>query len=79
MRAFIIHLGIFVLVVGVLVAINLYRSPDHIWFTGCLPAGASVLPHMILRSCYSAPAGAKRSLPTRESGPFSFISSSMSR
>ena len=32
MRGFIIHLGIFVVVVGLLAAINLYRRPDHIWF-----------------------------------------------
>jgi len=32
MRAFVIHLGIFVLVVGLLAAINLYRNPDHLWF-----------------------------------------------
>jgi hypothetical protein len=29
---FVIHLGIFVVVVGLLAAINLYRRPDHIWF-----------------------------------------------
>jgi uncharacterized membrane protein HdeD (DUF308 family) len=32
MRAFVIHLGIFVLVVGLLAAINLYRNPDRLWF-----------------------------------------------
>src|SRR6476659_5065144 len=32
MRGFIIHLGIFVFVFGLLAAINLYRRPDHIWF-----------------------------------------------
>ncbi|MGA8436112.1 MAG: 2TM domain-containing protein [Methyloceanibacter sp.] len=46
MRAFIIHLGIFVLVVGVLVAINLYRSPDHIWFIWVLAGwGIGVAAH----------------------------------
>jgi predicted membrane channel-forming protein YqfA (hemolysin III family) len=32
MRAFVIHLAIFVLVVSGLAAINLLRRPDHIWF-----------------------------------------------
>jgi hypothetical protein len=32
MRGFIIHLCIFVVVVGLLAALNLYRRPDHIWF-----------------------------------------------
>ena len=32
MRGFLIHLGIFVVVVGLLAALNLYRRPDHIWF-----------------------------------------------
>jgi len=32
MRAFLIHLGIYVLVVGLLAALNLYRHPDHLWF-----------------------------------------------
>ena len=32
MRAFVIHLCIFVVVVGGLAALNLYRHPDHIWF-----------------------------------------------
>ena len=32
MRGFIIHHCIFVVVVGLLAAINLYRRPDHIWF-----------------------------------------------
>src|SRR5215510_4267962 len=32
MRGFVIHLGIFMVVVGLLAAINLYRRPDHIWF-----------------------------------------------
>ena len=46
MRAFIIHLGIFVLVIGVLVAINLYRSPDHIWFIWVLAGwGIGVAAH----------------------------------
>ncbi len=32
MRAFVIHLIIFVVVVGLLAALNLYRNPDKIWF-----------------------------------------------
>src|SRR4029077_15004158 len=45
-RAFIIHLGIFVLVVGVLVAINLYRSADHVWFIWVLAGwGIGVAAH----------------------------------
>jgi len=32
MRAFVIHLGLFVVVVSVLAALNLYRNPDHLWF-----------------------------------------------
>jgi hypothetical protein len=39
-RGFIIHLCIFVVVVGLLAAINLYR-PDHIWFNWVL-AGWSI-------------------------------------
>ena len=46
LRAFIIHLGIFVLVVGVLAAINLYRRPDHIWFIWVLAGwGIGVAAH----------------------------------
>jgi predicted membrane channel-forming protein YqfA (hemolysin III family) len=32
MRAFFIHLGVYVLVVGLLAALNLYRSPNNLWF-----------------------------------------------
>ena len=32
MRAFLIHLGVYVLVVGLLAALNLYRSPNNLWF-----------------------------------------------
>jgi 2TM domain-containing protein len=32
MRGFVIHLGIFVVVVGLLAALHLYRNPHHIWF-----------------------------------------------
>jgi glycerol-3-phosphate acyltransferase PlsY len=32
LRGFLIHLGIYVGVVGILAALNLYRRPDHLWF-----------------------------------------------
>ncbi len=32
LRAFLIHLGIFVAVVGALAALNLHRNPNHLWF-----------------------------------------------
>ena len=32
MRGFLIHFGIFVLVVGLLAALNLYRNPGNPWF-----------------------------------------------
>src|SRR5215471_13959045 len=32
MRAFVVHLGIFIVVVGGLAALNLYRNPSHPWF-----------------------------------------------
>jgi 2TM domain len=31
-RGFLIHLGVYVLVVGLLAALNLYRNPDNLWF-----------------------------------------------
>ena len=31
-RGFLIHLGIYVLVVGLLAALNLYRNPGNLWF-----------------------------------------------
>jgi len=31
-RGFLIHLGVYVLVVGLLAALNLYRNPGNIWF-----------------------------------------------
>jgi hypothetical protein len=46
MRGFVIHLFIFVLVVGLLAAINLYRRPDHIWFIWVLAGwGIGVAAH----------------------------------
>ena len=32
MRAFLIHLGVYVAVVGLLAALNLYRNPSNLWF-----------------------------------------------
>ena len=32
MRGFLIHLGVYVVVVGLLAALNLYRSPSNLWF-----------------------------------------------
>ena len=31
-RGFLIHLGAYVLVVGLLAALNLYRNPGNLWF-----------------------------------------------
>ena len=31
-RGFLIHLGVYVLVVGLLAALNLYRNPGNLWF-----------------------------------------------
>ena len=31
-RGFLIHLGVYVLVVGLLAALNLYRNPSNLWF-----------------------------------------------
>src|SRR6476659_9247609 len=46
MRGFVIHLGIFVVVVGLLAAINLYHRPDHIWFIWVLAGwGIGVAAH----------------------------------
>jgi 2TM domain len=46
LRAFFIHLGVFVVVVGVLAALNLYRNPDHLWFVWVLAGwGIGVAAH----------------------------------
>ena len=46
MRGFVIHLSIFVGVVGLLAAINLYRNPQHIWFIWVLAGwGIGVAAH----------------------------------
>ncbi len=46
LRAFVIHLGVFVVVVGALAAINLYRNPDHLWFVWVLAGwGIGVAAH----------------------------------
>src|SRR5262245_21995510 len=43
-RGFLVHLGVFVLVVGGLAALNLYCNPDNLWFVWGFSAGASALP-----------------------------------
>ncbi len=46
MRAFVIHLAVFVIVVSGLAAINLLRRPDHIWFIWVLAGwGIGVAAH----------------------------------
>ena len=46
MRAFVIHLVVFVVVVAVLAALNLYRSPHNIWFIWVLAGwGIGVAAH----------------------------------
>ena len=35
-RGFLIHLGVYVLVVGLLAALNLYRNPANLWFVWVL-------------------------------------------
>lgn len=46
LRAFLIHLGVFVGVVGALAALNLYRNPDHLWFVWVLAGwGIGVAAH----------------------------------
>jgi hypothetical protein len=45
-RGFLIHLGIFVVVVSALAALNLYRNPDRIWFIWVLAGwGIGVAAH----------------------------------
>ena len=61
MQGFIIHLCIFVVVVGLLAAINLYRRPDHIWFIWVLAGWASALLPTTWRFCFSALGGGRRS------------------
>jgi hypothetical protein len=46
LKAFLIHLGVFVVVVGALAAINLLRNPDHLWFVWVLAGwGIGVAAH----------------------------------
>ena len=46
MRGFLIHFGIFVVVVGALAALNLYRNPDRTWFIWVLAGwGIGVAAH----------------------------------
>ena len=45
-RGFLIHFSVFVVVVGSLAALNLYRHPDHIWFIWVLAGwGIGVAAH----------------------------------
>jgi hypothetical protein len=61
MRGFVIHLGIFVVVVGLLAALNLYRNPHHIWFIWVLAGwGIGVAAHDLALLLH-----AKRSSPIR--------------
>ena len=79
MGAFVIHLGVYVLLVGLLAALNLYRNPNHIWFIWVLAGwGIGVAAHD-LALCFSAPGGARRSSPMRGCGASSSTCSSMSR
>ena len=61
MRGFIIHLCIFVVVVGGLAALNLYRHPDHIWFIWVLAGWGIGLAATTWRFCCSALGGGRRS------------------
>jgi hypothetical protein len=46
LRAFLIHLGVFVVVVGAIAAINLLRNPNHLWFVWVLAGwGIGVAAH----------------------------------
>jgi hypothetical protein len=46
MRGFFIHLGIYVSVVGLLAALNLYRNPNNLWFVWVLAGwGIGVAAH----------------------------------
>lgn len=48
MRGFIIHFGIFVVVVAALAALNLYRNPEHLWFIWVLAGwGIGVAAHAL--------------------------------
>ena len=77
-RGFLIHLGVYVLVVGLLAALNLYRNPGNLWFIWVLLGwGIGVAAHG-LRSSYSAADGARRCSPTGGSGASSCIFSPMS-
>jgi len=65
LRAFLIHLGVFVVVVGALAAINLLRNPHHLWFVWVLAGwGIGVAAHglalLLQRSDRSEPIFADR-------------------
>jgi hypothetical protein len=75
-RGFLIHFSAFVVAVGSLTALNLYRHLRFIWVLAGW--GIGVAAHdlaLLLRALVCA----KRSSPTRGGGAFSFISSSISR
>jgi hypothetical protein len=65
MRGFVIHLGIFVVVVGLLAALHLYEIRTISGSFGCLPAGVSGLPPSTWPCCSSGRGSAKRSSPIR--------------
>ena len=45
-RAFLIHLGVFAVVIALLAALNLYRNPQHLWFVWVLIGwGSGVAAH----------------------------------
>ena len=49
MRAFVIHLGAFIVVVALLAALNLYRNPQHLWFVWVLIGwGVGVAAHALV-------------------------------
>ena len=78
-RGFLIHLGVYVLVVGLLAALNLYRNPSNLWFVWVvLGWGIGVAAHG-LAPCFSAAGGARRSSPTGEREASWCTSSFMSR
>ena len=77
-RGFLIHLGVYVLVVGLLAALNLYRNPGNLWFIWVLLGwGIGVAAHG-LAVLLQRTDGARRSSPTGGSGASSCISSPIS-
>jgi len=77
-RGFLIHLGVYVLVVALLAALNLYRNPDNLWFIWVLIGwGIAVAAHGL--ALLLAAGGARRSSPTGEREAYWCTSSFMSR